>query len=494
MKSYQIVSAAFLAIVLSAGCKKYLDKEPIGMFREDQVLTDPTANSIAGSVNNTYPILSNTLNLLGSWNWTGGLVLRGDFVLQDIASGDANKKWNPDGDQAWMDDVAKFTFTPDNGAFSGIWTYNYEGISRVNQPISQLEDDAIMQKVGMDAATKNRLLGEALFLRAYFYFDLVNNFGDVPLLLKPLKDFSDAYAAATRAPKATVMEQINADLQKAAELLPNSKYSSATEKWRVSKGAAIAMQAKSALYNENWQGVIDKVNELQTLNYYQLDQNYFDNFDITKEFADNEVIFAYDHVPSQQPRRGNGLTALLGWGFLAPSPNFVAAFEANDPRLNYTVNVADQSVYKLLGNTTSANKGNDDAPSNRIFIRWADVLLWKAEALNEKADYPAALALINQVRARARNTVTISGTPAPAGTLPDRPASTDKAQIKTWLMQERRVELGMESHRFSDLRRWKTAKAVLTAMGKSFQDKHYLYPIPQGEIDKSAGTITQNNY
>jgi hypothetical protein len=80
----------------------------------------------------------------------------------------------------------------------------------------------------------------------------------------------------------------------------------------------------------------------------------------------------------------------------------------------------------------------------------------------------------------------------PAGTLPDRPASVDKVQIKGWLMHERRVELGFESQRFNDLKRWKIAKQVLTALGKNFQDFNYLYPIPQGEIDKSGGSITQN--
>jgi hypothetical protein len=80
----------------------------------------------------------------------------------------------------------------------------------------------------------------------------------------------------------------------------------------------------------------------------------------------------------------------------------------------------------------------------------------------------------------------------PAGTLPDRAASVDKVQIKSWLVHERRVELGFESQRFSDLKRWSLAKSVLIAVGKNFQDRNYLYPIPQSEIDKSGGSITQN--
>jgi len=485
-------SAIAAVLIMAAGCKKELYKDPIGLLTPAQVNLEPTANTLTSSVTSSYQMLSNTLNLLGEWDWSAGTVFRNDLVIQDIASDDMQKKWNPDGDQAWMDDVDNFRFIATNQAFNGIWSYDYEGISRTNQAIAYLADDAIVAKVGLSADVRNRNLGEAYFLRAYYYFDLVTNFGDVPVVLAPLKTFTEAYDVAKRTPKAQVWEQINADLLKAKTALPSAKFSSTTEKWRISKGAVIALQAKSALFNEKWADVVTLVNELQALNFYSLNANYFDSFDQTKEFADNEVIFAYDHQSGKTPRNGNGICAPLGWGFFAPTTDFVNAFEANDPRLGYTVNVASQNVYKLLGEKTGANKGNDDASNNRIFIRMADVLLWKAEALNETGDYVNALAIINQIRTRARTTVTITGTTAPAGTLPNRPASTDKAQIKTWLMQERRVELGLESQRFNDLKRWKTAKTVLTAQGKNFQDKNYLYPIPQGDIDKSGGTITQN--
>jgi hypothetical protein len=161
--------------------------------------------------------------------------------------------------------------------------------------------------------------------------------------------------------------------------------------------------------------------------------------------------------------------------------------------LLYTVNVTDKAVYKLLGATNTIYKGNDDAPSNKIYIRLADVLLWKAEAYNETGDYPQAIAIVNTIRNRARTSVTVGGALPPPGTLPDRSvASVDKNEIMGWLMHERRVELGFESQRFNDLKRWAIAKQVLTALGKNFQDFNYLYPIPQGEIDKSGGTITQN--
>lgn len=484
---------AAVAIVAVAGLScTDLHNDPVGLLTPDQITAKPTANSITLSATSAYQMLSSTLNLLNEWRWDLGTVFRNDFIVSDIASDDMQKKWNPDGDQAWMDQVQSFNFTASNQAFNGQWSYDYEGISRANLAISYLTDAAVIDKVGMDPALKNRLLGEALFLRAFYYFDLVNNFGDVPLLTRPLRDFAEAYSVAKRETKEKVYAQISADLAQAKTLLPAGRFSDPSEPWRASRGAVIAMQAKVALYNQKWAEVISLVTELEGLNYYSLNPRYFDAFDVTKEWTETEVIFAYDHKSLANPRNGNGLAAPLGWGFIAPTANFLAEFEADDPRRDFTVNVPDKAVYKLLGATNTSYKGNDDAPSNKIYIRLADVLLWKAEAYNETGAFAQAIAIINTIRARARTSVRVDGTPAPVGTLPDRPASTDKAQIMSWLVHERRVELGFESQRFNDLKRWKLAKPVLTAVGKNFQDRNYLYPIPQSEIDKSGGSITQN--
>ena len=489
--------AAALILIGSAFSCTDLHKDPIGLLTPDQVSTDPTLNSVKLTVVSSYQMLSSTLNLLNQWRWDLGTVFRDDFVVDDIASDDVKKKWNPDGDQPWMDQVQSFNFTSSNQAFNGQWTYDYEGISRANLAISYLTDAAITAKIAIDPALKNRLLGEVYFLRAFYYFDLVNHFGDVPLLLKPLQSFSDAYAVARRETKANVYAQISADLALAKTLLPNSKYSDPAETWRASKGAVLAMQAKVALYNEKWTDVISIVTEFEGMGVYSLNSNYFDSFAVAKEATESEVIFAYDHQSGKNPAKGNGICAPLDWGFIAPTDNFLAEFETNDPRLLLTVDVPTKAVYKLLGATDAPTvklyKGNDDAPSNKIYIRLADVLLWKAEAYNETANYPQAILIINQIRNRARTSVTVAGTLPPAGTLPARTASVDKAQIKGWLVHERRVELGFESQRFNDLKRWKMAQAVLTpAIGKNFKAFNYLYPIPQGEIDKSGGSITQN--
>src|SRR5690606_18817758 len=132
-----------------------------------------------------------------------------------------NKKWNPDGDQARMDELSAFSFTAENGAFNGLWLYDYEGINRINLAISYLTNTEITQTVGISDPRKNQLLGEAYCLRAFYYFDLVNNFGDVPLLTVPLISFEEAFDVAVRVPASEIWEQINADLSQARTLLPN---------------------------------------------------------------------------------------------------------------------------------------------------------------------------------------------------------------------------------------------------------------------------------
>ena len=487
----RFTAAASVLVMSLVSCD--LHNDPIGLLTPGQISTDPTLNAVKVSVTSSYQMLASTLNLLGEWRWDLGIVFRNDFIVDDIASDDVKKKWNPDGDQAWMDQVQSFSFTASNQAFNGQWSYDYEGITRANLAISYLTDAAITDKIGIDPALRDRLLGEVYFLRAFYYFDLVNNFGDVPLVLKPLSGFDEVYGLARRETKENVYAQISIDLAQAKPLLPNSKHSDPVETWRASKGAVLALQAKVALYNQRWTDVISIVTELEGLTFYSFNANYFDSFDVAKEATETEVIFDYDHQSLQTPRKGNGLCAPLDWGFIAPTDNLLAEFETDDPRFEYTVNVADKAVYKLLGATNTTYKGNDDAPSNKIYIRLADVLLWKAEAYNETGDYPQAIAIINTIRNRARTSVTVGGGLPPAGTLPDRRvASVDKNEIMGWLMHERRVELGFESQRFNDLKRWAIAKQVLTAVGKNFQDFNYLYPIPQGEIDKSGGSITQN--
>lgn len=490
MKKYIKKTTVIVFVFLLFGCD--LDDPPIGKISRDQINTEPTKSSVNSLVNSSYQLLSNTLNIMGDWDWDGGKVLRNDFILQDIAAGDMNKKWNPDGDQAWMDEIGDFNFTSMNPAFNGLWSYDFEGISRVNLAIMTLSDEENNISSIFSEEEKDRLLGEVYFLRAFYYFDLVTNFGGVPLMDKPLEDFSDAYSMVSgKETEENIFKFIGEDLNKAVQLLPKQKYSSDSQPWRISIGAAKAMQAKVSLFQGEWGKAVSYIEELQAWGFYSLNSNYFDAFDVEKKFKENEVIFAYNHQEGQSPNKGNGIAALIDWGFVAPTQDFINSFEDNDPRLNYTVDIQTKTPYKLLGSTDSRYKGNDDSPGNKIFIRYADVLLWKSEALIQLDQIEEGVKIIDEIRLRAMNSTTNNGGKASNLTM-FAGKGLSKKEAEKILQNERRNELGFESHRFNDLKRWGIAKETLKGMGKNFEDYNMLYPIPQGEIDKSGGQLEQN--
>ena len=191
-----IINKILIVIFISAlgvGCTDELEKEPIGLLTEDIIDNDLALVTLEASVSSIYQPLKSTLNgVVPGWRWDLGTVFRNDIVLQDIASNDMNKKWNPDGDQPWMDEIGNYTFTPENQVFNGIWVYDYIGVNRANLAIEFLSDSETVKAAGMTDARRNQLLSEAHFLRAYYYFDLVNNFGDVPLISATPASFEEA--------------------------------------------------------------------------------------------------------------------------------------------------------------------------------------------------------------------------------------------------------------------------------------------------------------
>ena len=146
MKSIYKILAALL-LICNVSCNKDLHETPIGIITEG---VPPTYGSVIYSVRSSYQLLSSTLNIIGEWGWDDGTVLRNDFILQDIASGDMQKKWNPDGDQAWMDQFSDFSFTASNAGINGQWSYDYAGIARVNKAISYLTDTKLTADLGID--------------------------------------------------------------------------------------------------------------------------------------------------------------------------------------------------------------------------------------------------------------------------------------------------------------------------------------------------------
>ncbi|MGC8864969.1 MAG: RagB/SusD family nutrient uptake outer membrane protein [Bacteroidales bacterium] len=418
------------------------------------------------------------------------------WVFGDVASDDATKGGNP-GDQAEITYIDEFRADRNNGIINNYWTFAYEAISRANTVIAKVP------AVSMDENLKQRIIGEAKFIRAYMYFNLVNIFGKVPLKLLPQNSPEAIHVPLSD--ENQIYQQIENDLLFAASVLPIS-YSSA-EVGRVTRGAALGMLGKVALYQQQWAKAIDYFHQLEALGIYKLAENYAQVFTLARE-NDPESIFEIQHKANQIPFMGSCLNQWFapaiegGYYFNAPTQSLVDEYEkapdgTPDPRLDLTIGRDGQpwingQIFQATWSPTGyltkkhqqplsevpiATKGDGDL--NYKYLRYADVLLMKAEAFNEIGQADSALQNLNKVRQRARNS--FNGIP-PTGLLPDITV-TQKDALRKAIMHERRVELAMEFHRYFDLMRW--GKTVAEEyLGESFNfEKNRFQPIPQNEID-----------
>ncbi len=424
------------------------------------------------------------------------------WVFGDVASDDAVKGGNP-GDQSEITYIDEFTADANNGIISNYWSFAYEAIARADNVIAYVPD------VPMDETLKNRIIGEAKFIRAYTYFNLVNVFGQVPLKLLPQLTFETIHVPLGEI--ADIYLQIEKDLTEAAAVLP-ATYGSA-DVGRITRGAALAMLGKASLYEGKWSAAIGYFQQVEALGIYKLMPDYADIFKRVNE-NNAESIFEIQHLTGQNPFTGSALNQWFapapegGYYFNAPTQSLVDAFEKStgmevDPRLDVTVGrdgqpwlngeIFDGSLsptgfmtkkhQQPLSEVPSSLKGDGDL--NYIYLRYADLLLMKAEAFNELNNPDSALANLNKVRQRARNSY--QGT-LPADLLPDITPS-DQNQLRTSIQKERRVELAQEFHRYFDLMRWGKMYAE-SALGQDFNYETNRYcPIPQAEIDANQAII-----
>lgn len=505
------MSFILLAVLVLAGCsKKFLDVPPQGQTTEVLALTDPdAAGKLVGGV-------YNTLYFGGFDKTTVGFLWQ---LTNDVASDDADKGSTPgDFNSGGLGDIDNFIHTPNNFIFNNIWSGHFNGIISANKAID------ILGKSTIDAAAKNRLLGEARFLRGLYYFNLVRFFGGVPKITTvPLPSEGNSDALNTRATLTEIYTIIIDDLQFAADNLP-LKGDAATQTGRANKGAAQAYLAKVYLYQKNWAKVLELTNAVITSSKYSLVSDY--NF-IFREKAvggqggtnNSESIFevqtginAGENAVSPlfsngQGPRGRGGWNDLGFGFNTPTTDLAGFYEAGDTRRNGTIIFInptapapgstgtvlwdgfripskdsvenDRYSYKAYHSTIAESpqitNNKDTKPKNIRLMRYAEVLLMYAEA-SAMAGSGDGVNKLNAVRARANLPV------------------TTLSQANVW--KERRTELAMEADRFLDLVRQGRAGVVLRAHGKPFVDgKHELFPIPQAQRDLSGGRLTQNpNY
>lgn len=403
-----------------------------------------------------------------------------------------------------MSNFSKFTqsdynFEPSREVFQ----HHYQAIFRANQVADRVPD------ISMDANLKNRIVGEAKFIRGLLYFNLVNLYGSVPLVVKT-PDPTDRPASASTT---DIYAQIEKDLNDAQTVLPTSY--SGLDVGRATKGAALAMLGKAQLQQRKWATAATTLASVIAIPGYDLMANYADNF--TDKLENNkESVFEVQFGDQNQLSngvRGLNIAKMVGpcggptycdgrptrWFFnqffLEPTTTGEV-----DPRLDATIfyNKAGATVYgrPFLAGGRQANDiffkkygeyyipNNDqnwDAPINYRVIRFADVLLMEAEALNESGQTAGAYPYINRVRARA------SLAPLPAG--------LSQSQLRDRIFKERLLEFGLETQRFFDLKRSGLYTKALVANDTEFNfftnGKSELLPIPQTERDLNPN-VTQN--
>lgn len=481
MKKVYISMFVLSSIFLSGCSDDYLDvNETESILTEDIELF----NSNEGAATFTTAVYNKFLDFsMSSFSWVG---------MTSIASDDADKGSSPGDTGSDKDLMDALTYNPSSPSTSEIFRANYEGINRANRAISIIPT---LDKA--DANIRERLVGEAKFLRAFMYFTLIKAYGGVPVIdhvPNPASE-EDRLMQLTRKTPDEVYAFIEKDLTEAAAVLPLKSAYSASEKGRASQGAAYALLAKINLYQKNWQKVVDNCN---LVTGYSLVANYASMFRLAGE-NDAESIFEIQGtgtVPIKgiagysniQGARGAGG---WGWGFNTPSQSLLNAYEANDVRKNATIIFAGTTLYdgRVVPTTVENPMYNYKAYSSSFtdawetdtnikYLRFAEVILMKAEALNELGQTADAIVLLNQIRNRAglANTTAVS-----------------QSDLRTAIWKERRVEMAFEHDRFFDLVRTGQAAAAFTIHGKTFvTGKHEVFPLPQAFIDEAGGLSTQN--
>lgn len=490
MKNTKYILGIALLINLVPSCKKFVDYKP----KEDyQITADDylkTADDYQKMVIGTYTPLQ--------WIWA-------DVVIGDVASDNSVSGGENATDQLGFQQIDDYQIIPNNSYLTEAWKSCFEGINRANY----LEEN----KGKLDFTGKDALYGEVYFLRAYYYFELVRLFGDVPLFVDKRLTVAES-GTLQRSPKADVYKQIEKDLNNAIAVLPITNI----QKGRITKYAAQALLGKVLLYQNKFDEAAATLENVVN-GPFSLATDFADIFLQNGENGPESVFEiqysnASPYYDWSNPGRGQGNLAVQvcgirnltgnspygqGWSSNLPTANLAAAFANGDKRKNVTI--LDIEAYKAANPSMSITylvapykntglynqkylprKGETSGQvelnylNNFRTIRYADVLLMAAEANNRAtaANDTKAQDYLNRVRRRA------------FGDQAHDIAATG-ATLKQAIWDERRLELAMEGDRFFDLVRTGQAATKITGF---VPNKNELFPIPQQEIDISG--LTQN--
>ena len=481
------------ALSLAASCDSFINPDPNDVLAPETFYR--TSSDAVAAVNGVYE-QTKWAHWLGYW------------YMSDIATDDiiATANFGSDGHR-----MADYTFDANEWPLGDYWGGRYTIISRANAVLERVPP------IVMDTTLRNRLLGEAQYLRALAYFELVRAFGDVPLIEHELRSLGELHVSRT--PQAQVYALIESDLQQAITRLPPKSAYSTDDKGRASKGAAQALLAKVYLNEQKYTEAAAMAAQVIASGEYALLDNYKDNFKIATEIVNSESIFEINYDGTLDPGSGAvmNLFSLPGgypggdaYGLMQLPPSLKALFAANDERGEhatfmtppYTDAEGRVVTWDLPPNSASAfdkyldetnqqnmhSRGWAQQSNNWIIQRYADVLLIYAEAVNEggTAGSMTKETALNMVRQRA-NLPAVSGLSA--------------AAFRDSLRVERRREFVFEGQRWFDLSRWNLLATVFQAKKAEMatiypgEDVHIppsnLFPIPQSEININP-SLTQN--
>ncbi|HLO79842.1 MAG TPA: RagB/SusD family nutrient uptake outer membrane protein [Chitinophagaceae bacterium] len=502
----------FISLVLAlTGCSKdFLEKNSLTQLGEAN-FWKTEQDAILG-INGIYDVLQDRVLYSGNLNGTAGL------PMYDTFGDNAYNAYRFEGPGNFM--VANID--PSNAMFSALWTSLYKGIGRANVALENIEK---IPSSAISDANKQALLGQALFLRSLFYMNLAVYFKDVPLVLK-VQSLEEAYV-----PKNTyqeVSDQIIKDLKDAASKLPVSY--PGTQYGYATKGAALGLLARFLLYNKDYQGVLDATETILTLGY-SLNSSYSQLFTEQGEFS-KEILFSVRFFQDVSNNSENFSSTFLAQPKVdqQPMPNLVKdyfctdgkpitsspLYNATTPKNNRDPRLAASIYFRndifltdinrvFTGNTATTygqkkyirtgasatgiavfNPGGQDF----IVLRYADVLLMRAEALVELNQLSGVYALVNQVRAR----VSMPTIEKAEG------AGLSQTALRDVVRHERRVELAFEGLRYFDLKRWGTLQQAfqlviadkVAGYPAIYQPgKSEIFPIPLSELNANAN-LAQN--
>ncbi|HVW99624.1 MAG TPA: RagB/SusD family nutrient uptake outer membrane protein [Candidatus Babeliaceae bacterium] len=524
---------SFFLIFLIAftSCTKELNKMPYGVVSTDNFYQ--TADDAEMAVTAAYKSFQ-LLDGQNGWNTQAGYTPMGDITGPDVQA-------HPDLVVYYQ--IQQCIISPSSDQIEMLYQRCYKALLLANEAIAKIP------AIDMDETLKARYMGELYFIRGFWMFRLGYMFGTAPVVTQPL-DISELNVPNSvreakvdgskkvnnyTITKSDLFDQAEADFKLALQA-PLADRNTGDLMGRADKGAVKAYLAHLYLYEHRWSDARPLLEDIMSYGY-QLLPDYNNLFNGTHDNS-TESVFEVQYTALNQKGtdnfgtvlnapNGEGYVAGGGWGWTRPTPDLENEYETGDPRLPASIFRKNQDDFygqifldKVNGTGLGirkwciANPPNNNGvtvdpvswnnSANYTLVRYAEVLLWYAEVMNELGDRATAAAYVNKVRARTGTTTdpnTINKNNIRQ--LPPISASLSYEDMFWAIVHERRVELAFEGKFGWDLRRWGIAKEYLTDPTRwqnqvtpgyfKYQDgKDEIFPLPQIEIDRSNGTLKQN--